>query len=274
MTRRANSLLVLSAVSAAACAGMSGRASDPAPPTHFRYEASRGTYAVASHRVVDSDIQGQATRVTTVLRYTLTAELQRDSAGALSAVLTVDSVQEASGPDFGPDAASRAAGARFTGIVGDDGALEDFAGGDGSMLIDQVAFSLSRFLPKIPPGGLAPGDRWADTTTTTRPASGAVITVAGVTRYETGGWTQSGDARVLPVTWVRTYTVTGHGDQMGQPFTIEGTGQSTGEHRLTDSGRYAGSATADSSSSTVVLTQLGIEFPVIQVGADTVAVVR
>ncbi len=78
----------------------------------------------------------------------------------------------------------------------------------------------------------------------------------------------------MGVRWSTTYSLSGSGEQFGQPFTIEGAGQTRGRHLLEASGRYLGTVSTDSSVSTVTLTNLGIEVPVIQIARDTVRLLK
>ncbi len=232
-------------------------------------------YSFASQRIVDSEIQGQPTQTTILLRFLLSTSVTAEPDG-LRAAMTIDSVLEAAGGGYLPGSAEQAVGTRFSAALARDGELREFAVDTGaeSLLLDQIAGNVSQFFPRIPPEGLAPGSRWIDTTTTSRRAPGAEVTVDAVTSNEAGGWSGDAGARVLEVEWTRRYTFGGTGEQMGQAFTIDGAGTTVGRHRFGEDGRYVGSTSADSSSSTVTLTALGIEIPVTQAGTDTVSVRR
>jgi hypothetical protein len=78
---------------------------------------------------------------------------------------------------------------------------------------------------------------------------------------------------VLPIEVTSNYTLTGTGQQMGQEFTLNGTGRRITKQSLSAQGKYLGATAQDSSTVTVSLTSMGMSFPSIQVRIDTVSVV-
>ena len=67
---------------------------------------------------------------------------------------------------------------------------------------------------------------------------------------------------------------TGAGQQMGQNFTLTGTGQTQGEHLLSVDGVFLGMALRDSSEAEVMLPAIGIAVPIVQAVVDSVRILR
>ena len=276
-------LLALLALTAA-CAASNGRSGTPAAleapaaadsgPITVSFSPATVTYLSTTHRVNDSEVQGGSSRTETLLRYRVSVDIAEQNDTLLVAFL-VDSVLHAEAPGISPRDLAEPVGEQFTASLRNTGLLDDFAPTPTQPpLLSQIANDLRNFFPVLPATGVASGDSWTDTTETSQTSGGADIVTSGVSEYSAGEWGQYQDTTALPITWVMTYTLKGTGQQLGQPFTISGTGRRTGQHFVSESGEYLGTVSADSASTEVLLTDIGMTVPIRISGADTVTVVR
>jgi hypothetical protein len=209
-----------------------------------------------------------------VMRFYLTA-MAAQTGGAARLTLTIDSIPQAEGATVNRADVVAAAGATYTGILSPDGEVMSFQGGDpDNALLAQISEGLSQFFPKIPEGGVAPGDVWHDTTTILTGSQGVEIEVVATTRYEAGEWGDHGGTRALAVLSRAAYTLTGGGSQGGTDFTIDGSGVEHGQLFLGEDGSYLGGTSADTSDMTATVPAAGMTVPIQQTQADTVRVVR
>jgi hypothetical protein len=224
-------------------------------------------YRSASHTTVEQRIGEQTQRNEDVRVYYLTVSLKQGE--RLDATFTVDSVQryESNGRSVFGSQAMR--GATFAGQVARDGTVS-LSGGDSSVrAVAEMRQELSRFFPRIPPGGVVPGARWADTTQIQSDAAGLPLTVVAVNQHEALSPQSAGTGLALPIRTVTAYTYTGNGSQGGQAYTVDGEGRRQMLELLSPGGRYLGMTSADSSTFTVSLTAMDVRLPGRQTRADT-----
>ncbi len=196
-------------------------------------------------------------------------------AGVHRISLTVDSVPELGGAalTMAPGDKDRVRGTIFFGIVSPTGEIIGFQGGDTTItLVNTLADGLASFLPRLPEGGASADDTWSDTTESTSSAGGIDVRVRSISGHEAVGWTERAGERALHFMTVVNYTFSGSGTQMGQEFILEGSGVRYENHYLGLGGRYLGTTSADSSSSTALVTAIGISIPIRQTQTDTVRV--
>lgn len=243
-------------------------------PRAFRFGPAATSYLATTHRINDSEVQGTASRTETSLRYAVSVDISQQN-DTMRVAFVIDSVIEAVGPGVTPQDLTQPIGERFTAALRPWGALEDFEPAPTNPpLLSQIANDLSRFFPLLPDTGVTSGDTWTDTTETSQTSGGADITTVGVIENTAGEWAEYQDTTALPITWVMHYTLQGTGTQLGQPFTITGSGRRTGQHFVSNTGEFLGSVSADSASTEVFLTDIGMTIPIEIRGADTVTVVR
>ena len=105
-------------------------------------------------------------------------------------------------------------------------------------------------------------------------ASGMDIEVSTLTTYESGSWMEEDGAQVLPVTARSDVAVAGGGMQGGTEITIDGTGVSWSELRLTADGRLLSRFSADTMNMTATVIAMGTIIPITQLRYDSLSVVR
>jgi hypothetical protein len=223
---------------------------------------------------VEQEFGGQVTSSEVGLRFHLSVVAVEDT-GVTRVTMTIDSVPEVTGPGATPEMAQRAAGSTFTGILTSEGEILDFHGGDTAVvLVRQLADRLERLFPRIPAGGVAPGQAWTDTVETTSGSSGFDLLVEIVTENQAYDWVEHAGAMALRVDAVSNYVISGGGMQGGSEITLDGTGVSRGEYYLGADGSLLGGASADSMSATAMVVAAGTMIPITQRRRDSLAVVR
>ncbi len=276
-TPQAISLLAMASVACAGGAAGGASADAPVPasdPPRISYEPFSASYHAIAHGHVEQEFSGQVNASEFTMSYYLTAGVV-SFAGVHRISLTVDSVPELRGAalTLSPGDKDRVRGTIFSGIVSPTGEIIDFRGGDTTIaLVNTLADGLASFLPRLPKGGASAGDTWSDTTESTSSTSGIDVQVRSIRRHEAVGWTERAGERALHFMTVVNYTFSGSGTQMGQEFTLEGSGVRYENNYLGPGGRYLGATSADSSSSTALLTAIGISIPIRQTRTDTVRV--
>ena len=270
-----HSLLVsLFACTGATKATQAGIATAPAPVVRtVRYAPGTMRYRLVSHSHQEQQIEGNKQEGNFLLEYLVTVTLAPDTGERLRFTATIDSMRAEGGMVTAADI-NRAKGARLSGEMGPDGQVTGF-GGD-SLLTGQmqaVASTLRQFFPRIPPQGAEPGRQWSDTAETKTSGSPA-ITLHSVNDRRIGDWSDQGGQRTLPIDVSAKYTITGTGQQMGQDFTLNGSGVRISRQSISAQGRYLGATGRDSSTVTVSLTSMGMTFPSVQLRSDTVSVVQ
>lgn len=247
-------------------------AAAPAPPPPVTYGPASVRYAIASHRHVEQEISGRTMTTTAVSRYQLRLTVE-PGAGGMTVRFVLDSVRiegEMGVPDRDIEAAE---GTRFTARMGPDGALTAFTVGDtGVAYVEQIAARLRDFFPRIPADGIVPGRRWRDTTALAADVGGVVLNVVSRNTHEALEWDRYADRPALPIRTVSSYTLSGAGEQGGQPLALEGTGMRHTRNYLAPDGTYLGGTAADTSRFEVRLTEIGLTVPGRQWRADTIAV--
>lgn len=245
----------------------------PETPRVFAFGPSTTTYLVSSYSTIEQNIQGMAQTTQTELRFRLVTDVLASDSG-LQTSLVVDSILLVSMPGVSNTDVDRVRGSRFAATLQPTGELADIdAMESNSPLFRVITNSVSQFFPRIPDSGLPSGATWTDTTEVMGNNGAADITTSAITVHETSDWTQAEGQDALTISWQASYTYAGEGEQLGQPFTIQGKGRRTGRYHLAADGRYLGSTMADSSTADVVVTNLGITVPLQTIRADTVSVI-
>jgi len=244
----------------------------PDPERVFNYASGTTRYIQTSLRDIEQEVSGQVTSSRTVLRYHLTTDIE-DRNGAMVVHFTVDSIADAEAPGYTPSVRRDATGMSFQGTFTQTGRITDLnTGTRSSPLIARLTTLISQFFPLIPAGGPAPGTEWVDTTETTTDDGSTRIVTTMINTNVAGSWRDDGTG--MPISWRMTYTFSGQGEQLGQNFTLEGTGLRSGEHLLSADGIYLETTAVDSSEASVLLPTIGITVPVVQTGVDTVRILR
>ncbi|HXV85303.1 MAG TPA: hypothetical protein VD793_01320 [Gemmatimonadales bacterium] len=194
---------------------------------------------------------------------------------AMTATIVVDSITRYEGNAGLTADLARARGVAFTGLVTRGGDLADFRGGDSTVpILRELSDELRRFLPSLPPSGVAePGIQWVDTTEQRSTSSGVPLTIRAIAEHRVGEPGSRAGEAVLPIQTDARYTFVGTGVQGGQTFEVQGSGQRTTAEFMSVAGRYLGLVTSDSSNFTITLALSGLQITGRQSRADTVSVV-
>ncbi len=274
MNRRiAGAAIWIAASACAAAASRTAPSAAPAPPTRGPVTFSPGTahYRSASYVHVEQRVGDQTQQSDEARVYYLTASLVRQ-AEHLRATLTVDSVSryQAGGPSA--PGAQQIRGVAFAGELGPDGEIRELAGGDSAVRsLAEMREELSHLYPRIPPGGVAAGTRWTDTTETTSKTGGLPLAVVAISQHEAGAATDSGTEGGLALRTSTTYTYSGQGSQGGQVYSVTGDGRRHTVELLGPGGRFLGMISADTSTFAVSMPALDVSIPGRQTRADTLS---
>jgi len=133
---------------------------------------------------------------------------------------------------------------------------------------------MEHFFPRIPSGGVAPGQTWSDTLSVTTSSSGLDISAETHTDYSARAWGDYQGTRALEVASEASYSVSGGGVQQGAEITLDGSGINHGLLYLASDGRFMGGTSTDSSNMTATVAAMGAMIPITQVRHDTLKVVR
>jgi hypothetical protein len=240
------------------------------------YRPFSATYDIRSHTLQEQEFGGQVNSVVTGLRWLLSASI-RGATSPWQLTLTIDSTPEVTGiaPGLSEQDLERAAGTVFTAMLTPEGEVTDFQGGDSSSaFLQQQARSLERFFPRLPTGGVAPGQAWSDTAEVSTGAAGMDIQIEAVTESVAGTWVDHLGHRALEIRTVSHYSLVGGGSQGGTEIDVDGTGTSHGVLYLGDDGRFLGGTSADTTNMVATVAAMGAMIPILQVSTDTVALVR
>ncbi len=269
-------LLALASAALAGCStsGGGGRAAaaPPTAPQLLVYRPFATRYVARSLGRVEQDFSGQLMVSEFSMRYYVSAAAV-PAGDAMALTLTIDSVPQVEGAGLSLTEAARTAGTTFTGMLSPDGAIREFAGGDTTIaLVRQLASGLARIFPRLPEGGVAPGQQWSDTVETVSPGAGLDLIVRVLVDHQAVNWTQHLGERALHIASVARYTLSGEGTQGGTQISIDGSGVQHSHRYLAHDGRYLGGTSADTSQSTAVVAATGGFIPVTQIRYDTLTV--
>jgi hypothetical protein len=196
-----------------------------------------------------------------------------DSSG-YPTTITIDSVAPDSGTTVPMGINLSAAKAlSFRGRLSARGEFRDPVPSDSgaAQAVSPIVGSFRNFFPRLPAGGVTLGATWTDTTTDQQ-ASVGNITVMSVNRSRAAAWEDRNATRALRLEVTSDFTIRGSGQQMGQPFEINGSGARTGVDYLAIDGRYLGSEARDSTNMTIVLPVQSLTIPRKQSSRTTVTV--
>jgi hypothetical protein len=269
---RANTVASILAITAVACSRTV--ASDAVTPDdRLTYQPFAASYVGAAHRIVEQEFNGQTVTTEAGMHFFMRTELVR-AGDKLGATIVLDSVVWVQGPSSGMLHArlDSARGATFTAVVAPNGHTTEWGGGEtsGSVAMQLAEEFFSNLLPVTPAEGLADGVAWSDTVQTTANIGGVEdALLEAVRQHHAAGWTDYHDERALEIQTESRYTFSGAGSQVGQPFTIEGTGSRRARQFVAADGRYLGALSVDTLQAQAALSDAGITIPVRQIRTDT-----
>jgi hypothetical protein len=196
-----------------------------------------------------------------------------DSSGYRTTI-TIDSVAPDSGTaiPMGINLGT-AKGLSFRGRLSPRGDFRDPVPSDSiaAQAVSPIVGSFRNFFPRVPPGGVTLGAAWTDTTTDQQAAAGN-ITITSVNRSRAAAWEDRNGTRALRIEVSSDFKVQGSGQQVGQPFEVNGTGARSGLDYIAIDGRYLGSESRDSMNMTITLPVQSLTIPRTQASRTTVTV--
>lgn len=247
----------------------------PPPALVVVYQPHEAAYAGVTHGQVEQTFNNQVAESEFGLAYYLRTVVT-GMQGDLEVTLSIDSITAVTGFAGGSLAAriDSARGAAFTAHLANNGALEDFSGGEssGSLVRELADRVLAQFFPLIPVTGAQPGMEWTDTVTSEATVGGVENTVQSVNHSRSIEWTAYAGEQALHIETVSDYTFSGSGVQAGQDFTLDGRGRRHSHQYLSAQGIYLGLVSADTAHAEAQLTTAGITIPVQQIRADTLSI--
>ncbi len=241
----------------------------------LRLGPSAQRYVMRTVIHIDQEFQGMRQPLDFGLRafFGVTITGPADSLG-YPTTITIDSIVPDSGttPPMGINLAVAKA-LSFVGRLTPKGEFRSQRMSDSvaAQALSPIVGSFKNFFPRIPPGGLALGANWTDTTTENDRAAGSV-TVTSINRTRAAAWDDHNGTRVLRVEVASDFTIKGSGQQAGQPFEVAGSGVRTGLDFVSADGRYVGGESRDSTSMTITLPIQAMTIPRTQVSKTTVTV--
>lgn len=191
-----------------------------------------------------------------------------------STTITIDSVAPDSGTTIPLGINLGAAkGLSFRGRLSPRGEFRNPIPSDSTaaQLVSPIVGSFRNFFPRLPPGGVTLGAAWVDTTTDQQAAAGN-ITITSVNRSRAAAWDERNSTRTLRVEVSSDFKVQGSGQQVGQPFDVNGTGARSGVDYIAIDGRYLGGESRDSLNMTITLPMQSLTIPRTQASRTTVTV--
>ncbi len=272
--------LSAAALAVAACAGRTTPASTPAPtrvsaaapaaapaapaePTTLRYAVGAGHYRFESQSHIEQEAMGQTTAFDLSTGVLLSVTVA-DAAGNLGVAITIDSLAITM-PAGAPDASelNAAKGQTVHLVTSPQGQMISLAPPDSATpAVRQVAQGFREFLPPLPPGSMAVGTTWSDSSSLTTPSQGVEVTMHMARQHRVVGWEDHAGTRALHLTTTTSYTLTGSGETQGQTVELSGSGQRTGDAFVTAAGVYLGSTVSDSSVVNANIVSAGLVVPV------------
>ncbi len=267
--------LVAASAAVSACGMFRGGQPELEVVTRAHYQPFTATYRGVSLGRTTQYFDEQPTHTDFAFEYFVNTDLAAAAQG-LAATLVLDSIRLFNGATGGimPEQVDSAWGTAFTANVGRDGRLSDFAGGeDAGPLAREIADRLLRpFFPIVPDRGVESGDDWSDTTETQMAVNGLDNTIQMISQHSATDWTHQAGERALHIITTSNYTFSGTGDQAGRSFTLEGTGRRHTHRYLSETGRYLGMVSADTSEGEARITDMEIVIPINQTHIDSILI--
>jgi hypothetical protein len=248
---------------------------EPILVTRANYQPFTANYRGVSFGRTTQYFDEQPTHTDFGFEYFVTTDVTAAAEG-LAATLVLDSVNLYDGATGGvsQEHVDSAWGTAFTATMGSDGRLADFSGGEyAGPLAREIADRLLRpFFPIVPGLGAEPGAEWSDTTENRMAVNGLDNAIQMVSQHSASDWTQHAGERALHIVTVSSYTFSGTGDQAGSSFTLDGTGKRHTHRYLSDTGRYLGMVSADTSEGEARITDMEIVIPIHQTRIDSLLI--
>jgi len=243
------------------------------PAESLTYQPFAAAYAGAAHRILEQEFDGQTVTTEAGMHFFMNTELVR-AGDMLSATIVLDSIVWVRGPSSGMlrSQLDSARGATFNATIAPNGEASDWIGGEqsGSVALQLAQEYFANLLPVLPSAGIADSAWWIDTVQTTASIGGVDDAhVEAVREHRALGWTEIHGQNALEIQTESRYSFNGSGSQVGQPFTIEGTGTEHVRQFVAADGRYLGLLSTDTLQAEAELPDAGITIPLRQIRTDT-----
>ena len=268
--------LVMTSLGLAAC-GLSGGKAEPVTITRANYQPFGANYRGVSFGRTTQYFDEQPTETDFGLEYFISTDVAVAGAGeGLAATFVLDSVLLLAGATGGVSAAQvdSARATTFRANMARDGRLTDFVGGglSGGLARELADRVLRPFFPILPEQGAETGAVWADTVETQVVVNGLDNSIRMLSEHSAIAWTLLAGERALHVITVSSYTFSGSGTQSGRSFTIDGNGRRHIHSYLSESGRYLGLVSADTSDGEAHITDMEMIIPIHQTRLDSLSI--
>jgi len=262
------------AVSISAC-GLLGGKPEPEVVTRTKYQPYGATYRGVSIGHTTQNFDEQATETDFGLEYFVRTNVLQVG-GALEATFVIDSILLMPGASGGISLAQvdSARGATFKANLANNGVMSEFSGGDysGGIARELADRALKPFFPLIPDQGVEVGAVWCDTLDTQMVVNGLDTSNRLISDHSALEWTQQAGERALHILTVAHYEFSGAGTQSGRAFTLDGSGRRHLHRYLSESGRYLGLVSADTSVGEARLLDMDMVIPIQQTRIDSLSI--
>lgn len=249
----------------------------PPPPATQTVRLGPSALRYVMHQVIHVDQQlptgPQVLDYGLRIFFAVTISGPADSSG-YPTTITIDSVAPDSGTAIPMGINLGAAKAlSFRGRLSPRGEFRDPVPSDSvaAQLVSPIVGSFRNLFPRLPPGGVTLGAAWTDTTTDQQAAVGN-ITITNVNRSHAAAWEERSGTRALRLEVTSDFKIQGRGQQVGQPFEVNGTGTRNGVDYIAIDGRYLGGEARDSTNMTITLPVQSLTIPRTQASRTTVTV--
>ena len=162
-----------------------------------------------------------------------------------------------------------AVGTMWQGRIGPDGLEEVRANRSGTLVAD-IGTAVSELFPLLPPSGVAPGQRWADTSETTRQVEIFEAQERRTSIWEAGQRSPRQGVIVQPIRVSERYEQLGEGEQAGREMRMSAQGVRSASYYLTMTGLIDALVESDSAARLITIPSTRQAVPTIQVTRTTV----
>lgn len=266
--------LLMTSIGLAAC-GLSGGKAEPVAITRADYQPFGANYRGVSLGRTTQYFDERPTETDFGLEYFISTDVAFAGEG-LAATFVLDSVLLFAGATGGISVAQvdSARATTFRASMARDGRLTDFVGGElsGGLARELADRVLRPFFPIIPEQGAESGAVWADSVETQVVVNGLDNNIRLLSEHSAIAWTLHAGERALHIFTVSSYTFSGSGTQSGRSFTINGNGRRHIHSYLSESGRYLGLVSADTSDGEAHITDMEMIIPIHQTRLDSLSI--
>ncbi len=164
------------------------------------------------------------------------------------------------------DSARVVRGARWTGILANDGALSQLQTDKPATLTDELSGRLRLLFPRLPAQGARAGMEWADSSEYKLVADAFPVTEKQRTTYHAA----EGSKKGLTLTSDGTYTRTGSRQQADQTLEMSASGNRHAVHQISGDGALVSAQGNDSGDMSISVPAVGQTVPVKQTGSFSI----